>query len=163
MRPVSVDDRGPEPGESPKARHDRELIELLNELRVALPGVQVLFAFLLAVPFANGWKNVTPFQRDVFFVAFIATGVSSALLIAPSAYHRLRFRTADKGRIVAISNVLAIVGLFFLAVSIAAVTLLVTDYIFEKTTAIATTTVLSLVFVALWYGLPLSGWLRDRR
>jgi hypothetical protein len=160
---VSEDDRGPEPGESPKARHDRELIELLNELRVALPGVQVLFAFLLAVPFANGWKNVTSFQRDVFFVAFIATGVSSALLIAPSSYHRLRFRTADKGRIVAISNGLAIVGLFFLAVAIAAVTLLVTDYIFEKTAAIAATAALSLVFVALWYGLPLYGWTRERR
>jgi hypothetical protein len=160
---VSEDDRGPEPGESPKARHDRELIELLNELRVALPGVQVLFAFLLAVPFANGWKNVTSFQRDVFFVAFIATGVSSALLIAPSSYHRLRFRTADKGRIVAISNGLATVGLFFLAVAIAAVTLLVTDYIFEKTAAIAATAALSLVFVALWYGLPLYGWTRERR
>ena len=156
------DDRGAEPGESPKARHDRELIELLNELRVALPGVQVLFAFLLAVPFANGWKNVTSFQRDVFFVAFVATALSSALLIAPSAYHRLRWRVEAKGRIVRIGNVLAIVGLLFLAVSISAVVLLVTDYIFEKTAAIATTAALALVLVTLWYGLAVWAWARDR-
>jgi hypothetical protein len=148
--------------ETPQQRYNRELIELLNELRVALPGVQVLFAFLLAVPFANGWKNVTSFQRDVFFVAFVATGLASALLIAPSAYHRVRFRARDKERLVLISNGLALVGLLFLAVSIAAVTLLVTDYIFEKTTAIATTAALSFVFVVLWYGLPLYGWARDR-
>src|SRR2546423_8150637 len=83
---------------------DRELIELLNELRVALPGVQVLFAFLLAVPFANGWSRVTEFQKDVFFIAFIATAVSSALLIAPSAYHRLNWRKEDKGEIVEAGN-----------------------------------------------------------
>src|SRR5262245_41848116 len=119
--------------ETPKQRHDRELIELLNELRVALPGVQVLFAFMLAVPFANGWKNVTPFQKDVFFVAFISTALSSAFLMAPSAYHRLRWRVEDKGRIVRISNRLMIIGTAALAVSISAVVLLVADYIFDRT------------------------------
>jgi hypothetical protein len=153
-------DRGPQPDESPKERHDRELIELLNELRVALPGVQVLFAFLLAVPFAQGWKTATDFQKDVFFVAFLATAVSSALLIAPSAYHRLRWRVEDKGRIVRISNRLSIAGLFFLAVSIMSVVLLVTDYIFDKTTAIATTIALGVVFAALWYGLATWAYLR---
>jgi hypothetical protein len=154
-------DRGPEPGESPKARHDRELIELLNELRVALPGVQVLFAFLLAVPFAQGWKHVTAFQKDVFFIAFLATGVSSVLLIAPSAYHRLGWRAEDKGRIVEASNKLTIAGLFFLAVAIAAVVLLVTDYIFDKTTAIATTAGIGVVFVVFWFVLPLVGRVRS--
>jgi hypothetical protein len=144
-------------GESPKQRHDRELIELLNELRVALPGVQVLFAFLLAVPFAQGWKRITAFQKDVFFVAFLATAVSSVLLIAPSAYHRLGWRAEDKGRIVEASNKLAIAGLLFLAVSIAAVVLLVTDYIFNKTTAIATTAGIGAVFAVFWFVLPLAG------
>jgi len=153
-------DRGPQPGETPKQRHDRELIELLNELRVALPGVQVLFAFLLAVPFAQGWQRVTAFQKDVFFVAFVATAVASALLIAPSAYHRLRWRVEDKGRIVRISNRLAIAGLFFLAVSIEACVLFVSDFIFDRTLAIVTTAALGLVFVALWYGLALFGYLR---
>ena len=155
-----LDDRGAEPGESPKQRHDRELIELLNELRVALPGVQVLFAFLLAVPFAQGWKNVTDFQKDVFFVAFLATAIASALLIAPSAYHRLRWRVEDKGRIVRISNRLTIAGLFFLAVSILSSVLLVTDYIFDKTFAIATTAALGVVFAVLWYGLAAWGYVR---
>jgi hypothetical protein len=148
--------------ESEKERHDRELIELLNELRVALPGVQVLFAFMLTVPFANGWKRITPFQKDVFFIAFIATAVSSALLIAPSSYHRLRWKVEDKGRIVRISNRLTIAGLLALAVSIATVVLLVADYIFGRTTAIATTVAITFVFAALWYGLPLYGRLRSR-
>jgi hypothetical protein len=154
------EDRGAQPGESPKAQHDRELIELLNELRVALPGVQVLFAFLLAVPFAQGWKNVTEFQRDVFFIAFLATAVSSALLIAPSSYHRLRWRAEDKGRIVRISNRLTIAGLFALLVAIASVVLLVTDYILDKTSAIAATAAIATVFVVLWYGLPLYAYVR---
>jgi Family of unknown function (DUF6328) len=156
------DDLGAEPGESPKARHDRELIELLNELRVALPGVQVLFAFLLAVPFAQGWKRVTSFQKDVFFVAFIATAVSSALLTAPSAYHRLRWRVEDKGRIVHYSNRLMIAGLFCLAVSIDASVLLVTDYVFGTTKAVLTTVAVGLVFAAFWYGLALVSYLRHR-
>jgi hypothetical protein len=154
------DDRGAQPGESPKQRHDRELIELLNELRIALPGVQVLFAFLLAVPFAQGWRNVTEFQKDVFFVTFVSAAVSLALLVAPSAYHRLRWRVEDKGRIVRISNRLTLAGLFALAVSIDATVLLVTDYIFDKTTAIATTVSLGVVFLVLWYGLALFGYLR---
>jgi Family of unknown function (DUF6328) len=153
-------DRGPQPNETPKQRHDRELIELLNELRVALPGVQVLFAFLLAVPFAQGWQKTTAFQRDVFFVAFLATAIASALLIAPSAYHRLRFRVEDKGRIVRISNRLTIAGLFFLAVSIESCLLLVTDYIFDRKKAIVTTAAYGIVLLALWYGLAAWGYLR---
>jgi hypothetical protein len=149
------DDRGPQPGESPKARHDRELIELLNELRIALPGVQVMFAFLLAVPFAQGWRRVTPFQRDVFFVAFVATALSSILLIAPGAFHRVGFRVEDKGRIVAVGNTLAIAGLAVLAVAIDAVVLLVADYIFDLTTAIITAVVFGVAFVTVWFAWPL--------
>jgi hypothetical protein len=147
----------PRSDESPKQRSDRELIELLNELRVALPGVQVLFAFLLAVPFAQGWKRVTAFQKDVFFVAFIATALSSVLLIAPSAYHRIGWRSEEKARIVAASNKLAIAGLFFLAVSIGSVVLLVTDYIFDRTIGIATTAGVVVVYALLWGVLPLAG------
>ncbi|HET8528361.1 MAG TPA: DUF6328 family protein [Gaiellaceae bacterium] len=146
--------------ESPKQRHDRELIELLNELRVALPGVQVLFAFLLAVPFSRGWPNVTGFQRDVFFVAFLGAAVSSVLLIAPSSIHRLGWRVADKEQIVRVSTALTIAGLAVLAVSIAAVVLLVTDYIFDRSTAIATTACVGGLFVATWYALAL--WVRAR-
>jgi hypothetical protein len=141
--------------ESPKERSNRELIELLNELRVALPGVQVLFAFLLAVPFARGWERVTAFQKDVFFAAFIATTISSIFLIAPSAFHRIGWRVTDKGRIVRASNGLTLAGLAFLALAIESVVLLVTDYIFERTTAIITTALLGAGFLIVWLALPL--------
>src|SRR5437763_10164360 len=101
----------PQDQETPKERADRELIELLNELRVVLPGVTVLFAFLLAVPFAKGWPKVTPFERDVFIVAVLATGVSIAFLTAPSSFHRLRFRQGHKDQLVRSGNVLAILGI----------------------------------------------------
>ena len=139
--------------ETPKERHDRELIELLNELRVALPGVQVLFAFLLAVPFARGWPKVTPFEKDVFFVSFMGGAVSSALLIATSSIHRIGWRVSDKGKIVRVGNVLTIAGLGALAVAIVAVVLLVTDYIFSRTTAIAASAAVAAVILANWYAL----------
>ena len=82
--------------ETRRQRVNRELIELLNELRIALPGVQVLFAFLLAVPFSNGYSRTTDFQRAVFLVTLIATAVSAAFFIAPTAYHRLHFRNQEK-------------------------------------------------------------------
>src|SRR3954447_21313153 len=146
--------------ETPKERHDRELIELLNELRVALPGVQVLFAFLLAVPFAQGWERVGDFQKDVCVVAFLAAGVSSALLIAPSPIHRIGWRVADKERIVAFSNVLTIAGLAALAVAITSSVLLVMEHVFSRATAVAVTAVIATLFVGLWGGLSL--WLRGR-
>ena len=118
---------------------NRELIELLNELRVALPGVQVLFAFLLAVPFANGWKRVTPFQRDVFFVAFLCTTAATALLIAPSAYHRLRWREHDKEHMLETANRLTIAGMAMLALAIWASVFLITDILFDLWEAVLVT------------------------
>jgi uncharacterized membrane protein YvlD (DUF360 family) len=121
----------------------------------------VLFAFLLAVPFSRGWPRVNDFQRDVFFVAFLGATVSSVLLIAPSSIHRIGWRVADKEQIVRVSTGLTIAGLGVLAISIAAVVLLVTDYIFDRTTAIATTASVGALFLAAWYALAL--WLRGRR
>jgi cation transport ATPase len=140
-----------DPDESPKERHDRELIELLNELRVALPGVQVLFAFLLAVPFARGWPRVSRFEKDVFFVSFLAAAVSSALLIATSSIHRIGWRVSDKEKIVRVGTFLTIGGIAALAVSIVAVVLLVTDYIFSRATAIVAAVGVAAVIVATWY------------
>ena len=134
---------------------DRELIELLNELRVALPGVQVLFAFLLAVPFASGWTRVTPLQRDVFFVAFLATAAASILLIAPSSFHRLRWREGDKERLLQTSNVLAIAGTVFLAIGMTAAVFLIADILFAAWWAALTTAVVAGGFAWFWYGLPL--------
>ena len=135
---------------------DRELIELLNELRVALPGIQVLFAFLLAVPFANGWERVTDLQRDVFFLAFIATAAASILLIAPSSYHRLRWREGDKEQMLRTSNRLAISGTVFLALGMTAVVFLIADILFHFWWAGLTTGIVAGAFAWFWYGLPLS-------
>jgi amino acid transporter len=149
--------------ETPKERADRELIELLNELRVVLPGVTVLLAFLLAVPFAKGWSRVTDFQRDVFIVAFLATAVAVALLTAPSSYHRLRFRQADKERMVRLGNRFAIAGIVASAVSLEAVVLLVIDFVLSLEAAIAATAVLGAVVLVLWYAVPLRAAVRARR
>ena len=143
--------------QAPDKRHDldRELIELLNELRVALPGVQVLFAFLLAVPFANGWTRVTDLQRDVFFVAFIATAAASILLIAPSAHHRLLWREGNKENMLRTANTLAIAGTVFLAIGMTAAVFLIADILFRAWWAALTTALVAGGFAWFWYGLPL--------
>jgi amino acid transporter len=147
--------------ESKEQRHNRELIELLNELRVALPGVQVLFAFLLAVPFANGFPKLERLDRDVFFAAFISTALSTVLLIAPSSYHRLRWRQHDKERMLRISNTLTIAGLFCIAVAISCTVFVITDFLFHRTWAATFTAVVGASFLGLWYGLPLGAAIRD--
>ncbi|MDQ2984744.1 MAG: DUF6328 family protein [Actinomycetota bacterium] len=134
---------------------NRELIELLNELRVALPGVQVLFAFLLAVPFAQGWQRVTDLQRDVFFIAFLCTAASSVLLIAPSAHHRLLWRQGDKEHILRTANAMAIAGSVFLALAMSGVVLMITDILFKTTWASVVTALSAATFGWFWYGLPL--------
>jgi amino acid transporter len=151
------------PQESKEDRHDRELIELLNELRVALPGVQVLFAFLLIVPFSNGFPKLSAFDRDIYFVAFIATAVSTVLLIAPSSYHRLRWRQHDKERMLVISNVLTIAGLAALAVAITATVFMLTDFVFHRAWAYVFNAIVAVLFLVFWYGLPLGAAIRDRR
>jgi hypothetical protein len=148
--------------ESPKQRHDRELIELLNELRVALPGVQVLFAFLLAVPFSSRFGKVSHFEKVTFFIALVATSVSSALLVATPSFHRLRFRVEDKDRIVTYGNLLAIAGFFALAVAMIAAVLTVASFLYGYTIGIATAASLAVVFFVLWYGLALRAYVRER-
>jgi hypothetical protein len=140
---------------------NRELIELLNELRVALPGVQVLFAFLLAVPFATGWQRVTDFQRDVFFVAFLCTAVATIMLIAPSTYHRLRWREHDKEHMLVTANRLTIAGSVFLAAAMVSVVLLITDLLFSLGWALLATVIIATAFAWFWYGLALSRAARD--
>ncbi len=141
--------------ESPTERVNRELIELLNELRVALPGVQVLFAFLLAVPFAAGFAKTNDFQRDLFFATLLATAVSSALLIAPSAYHRINFRERDKEQMLLTANALTIGGLFFLALAIIGAVALIADFIYGPAVPILCAGIGAVLFAGLWFVLPL--------
>ena len=140
--------------ESHSQRVNRELIELLNELRVALPGVQVLFAFLLAVPFAQGFADTTDFQRDLFFATLVSTAVASALLIAPSAYHRINFREKDKEQMLKTSNGLAIAGLVFLALSIVGAVALIADFLYSSTATVICAAVGAALFAAFWFVLP---------
>ena len=134
---------------------NRELIELLNELRVALPGVQVLFAFLLAVPFSQRFGETTALQRDTFMVALLSTLAGSVFLIAPSAYHRIRFRDGDKEALLQISNTFAIVGLVFLAIGMTSVVFLVTDMIFKGLFTAVVTALTAGLFALVWFVLPL--------
>jgi hypothetical protein len=150
-------DSGGGPDEDRTERVSRELIELLNELRVALPGVQVLFAFLLAVPFAQGFTRVTDFQRALFFVVMVLTALSAALLIAPSAWHRLRFRQQDKERILRASNKMSIAGLGFLALAMTGAVMLIADFIYSPTLTIISGALAAVVYGVLWYVLPLVG------
>jgi Family of unknown function (DUF6328) len=141
--------------ESTQEKAHRQLIELLQELRVALPGVQVLFAFLLTVPFTQGWARVTAFQQDLYFGTLLCSAAASAFLIAPSAIHRLDFEQGDKPRIVHISNVLAIVGLTFLAFAIVGVVVLISDVLYGGSIVIGFSIGIAAIFIVLWYGIPL--------
>jgi hypothetical protein len=152
----------PRDDETPKERADRELIELLNELRVVLPGVTVLLAFLLAVPFAKGWPKVTPFERDAFVVAFLASAVSVLCLTAPSSYHRLRFREGDKEHMVKVGSRLAIAGIAAFSVALEAVVLLVISYVLSEAAGIVAAASLAVAVGLLWYGLPLRAAARDQ-
>lgn len=142
--------------ENPRERLNRELIELLNEIRVALPGVQVLFAFLLAVPFQARFKQVSSFERDTYFATLSCAFISTAFMIAPSALHRLNFRRHDKQRIVDVSNTMIIAGIAFLGVALVGVMMLVGDYLFGSPAVVIAPAAGAVVLIALWAGLPLS-------
>jgi hypothetical protein len=146
--------------ESDKERIDRELIELLNELRVALPGVQVLFAFLLVVPFQQRFASVTEFQKTVYFVGLLCATAATILLIAPSANHRILFRARDKQQLLKLANALTIVGLAFLAAAVDCVVLLITDFLYGTETTVVVAALTALGFAALWYLVPLRRRLR---
>jgi hypothetical protein len=152
------DARSEDPGspeETEKQRVDRELIELLNELRVTLPGVQVLFAFLLIVPFSEGFASVSSAQRGWYFASFIATTSAAILLVAPATYHRIRFREGGKDRMLRTANNLAIAGMALLAVAIACAVFLVTDVLFSAWSASVVSAGLSAAMTWIWFGLPL--------
>jgi hypothetical protein len=142
-------------GTESKDRHDRELIELLNELRVALPGVQVLFAFLLTVPFSQRFVDLTSTQRNVYYIAVLCAATATAFLIAPSAFHRIQFREGDKEWLVKVSNWLAVVGLFFLACAVCFVVYLISDFVFGATITLVSSLGSVVLFSLLWFVLPL--------
>jgi hypothetical protein len=149
--------RHPETGrvESEQERVDRNLGELLGELRVALPGVQVLFAFLLVVPFNPRFSSATPFQEKLYMVTLVLSAAASAFLIAPSVHHRILFRQQDKEYVVVTANRLVLIGLGFLALAMIAAVVLVTDVVFGATMTTVVGVLVGVMFAVVWYVMPL--------
>lgn len=141
--------------ETSKERHDRELIELLNELRVLLPGTQVIFAFLLAVPFSDRFKEISTADRAIYFITLCSTAMSALLLIAPGAMHRLDFRLIDKGAMIKIATRLAIWGTVFVAISMVGALTFVTLLIYGETAAAVVAVVSAVLFTGGWFLMPL--------
>ena len=148
--------------ESEEERLDRNLNELLQGLRVALPGVQVLFAFLLVVPFQQGWADVTDFEKRIYYVTLLLTAAACVCLIAPTARHRMRFRELDKEWIVKSSNRLAIVGMACMGAAICGVLVLIGSVVYGDTAAVIAPAVVGAAMFWLWFGAPLVRELRDR-
>jgi hypothetical protein len=148
--------------ETKAERADRNMGELLQELRVALPGVQVLFAFLLVVPFNQRFPDITDFQKTVYFVTLLLTAAAAVCLIAPTAQHRVEFRRQHKEQILMMANRLAIVGLGFLAIAMTGAIMLITDLLYGSTTTVIVTVVVGLAFALLWYLVPVRRLVAER-
>jgi hypothetical protein len=159
-----ADDSETRRNETEMERLDRNLLELLNELRVALPGVQVLFAFLLTVPFTQRFADLTDAQERIYYITLLFTGVAAILLMAPSAHHRINFRRQDKAYIVFLANRLAIVGLGFLALAMSGVVWLITDLLYGATATVVAASATLVAFAVFWYAIPIVRRVRrDRR
>ncbi len=141
--------------ETEREQYDRNLVELMGELRVALPGVQVLFAFLLVAPFNQRFGTASQFDRKLYFATLLLTTLSSILLIAPTVMHRLTFRRGQKPYLVTASNRLVIAGMVVLSVAMTSAVGLVTHYLFGQTTAIITVALVLAAFALIWFALPL--------
>jgi Flp pilus assembly protein TadB len=140
--------------EDAKTRRDRELGELLQELRVAITGVQVLFAFLLSLPFTQRFDELDVTQHRVYFAAVLTAAMSSLLLIAPAANHRLLFREGLKEGLLRAANKVAIAGLLMLGAGIGLSLYLVTTMVFTTTLAVLVATAVGLLTLFVWFVFP---------
>jgi hypothetical protein len=152
LEEIGIDGRS----ETALERCDRNLVELLQEVRVAQTGVQILFAFLLSVPFTARFERLSDFQEIVYFGTLLAAGAAALLLIAPTSHHRIVFRLGDKEHLVRAANRLTIVGLVFVAFALIGAILLVSDFLFPGGVAIATTAAAALTCLTTWYVLPMA-------
>jgi Kef-type K+ transport system membrane component KefB len=143
--------------ESKGERLNRELMELLQELRVVIPGVQILLAFLLTAPFQQRFAQLPGSMRNAFFASIACPTLATAFLIAPSAHHRLRWRAGEKERLVRVGNQMAIIGTVFLAAAIVLALYVITDVLFTTDLAVITAIAALVVFAVLWYVVPWLG------
>ena len=149
--------------ETADERHNRQLTELLNELRVALPGVQMLFGFLLAVPFSQRFTAVSSHQRALYYAAFATAAGASVCFIAPTSFHRIVWQHGEKAVLLRISSSLAIAGTMFLAAAITSVMLFITSVLYGSAPAGLAAGLLLAALLVLWYALPLGLRLRASR
>jgi cation transport ATPase len=149
--------------ETRREQHNRELIELLNELRVALAGVTVLFAFLLTLPFSSRFEQLNGLQKNTLIFAFFAAASAIVTLVMPTAFHRIRWRHGDKEALLRTSNRLAVIGMFCLSVALTSVVLLFTELFFSEAVAISITVVFGAIIAGLWFVFPIARWARDDR
>jgi hypothetical protein len=138
-----------------REKQDRQLIELLNELRIALPGVQILFGFLLTVPFAQGFQRIDGVEKALFYATLLSTAMSTICLIAPSATHRLRFHQGDRPYVIETAHKYTIAGLVFLAIAIVLALVMITDVIYNGAAIYAFPVAISLMLVGVWFVRPL--------
>jgi hypothetical protein len=146
---------GPQPDESPKERVDRELGELLDEIRVILPGVEILFGFLIILPFSEGFHAITGYERVLYLASFLCVSAGLALCVAPTTYHRLRFRKGDKEYLLFLANRLVIGAAVLIALGIVLTVYLVVQRMLPSTLAAAIAAVNAGWFAWFWFGLPL--------
>ena len=140
--------------ETEKQRWDRNFADLLQELRVAQTGVQILFAFLLTLPFSNGFPKTTAFQKDTYFVALISAAFATAMIISPVAFHRALFRQGRKPELVRYAHRMATGGLACMLVSMVSSVLLITDFLTNIWVALILTGIAALFFLTFWAAVP---------
>jgi hypothetical protein len=141
--------------ETPAERLDRNTIELLNELRVAGTGIQVMFAFLLVVPFNTGWQHVDGFERTVYFVTLLIVATSAFLLMAPPVHHRILFRRGEKRFLVGLANDLAIAGMSLLALGFVGILILLSDVVLGGAAPVVIGALTAAFLTGLWFVLPI--------
>lgn len=153
-----------EPGtQAEDLKQTRQMNELLSELRIALPGVQVLFAFLLAVAFTDRFERATELQRATFFAVLVSTAAAAAFFIAPAAAHRLRFHGGDRTFLIEHASRMMIVGLAFMTLSMVGMVALVTEVMYGGTASAVTSAAVAALFVGLWFGVPIARGIRVQR
>jgi hypothetical protein len=150
-------------GQRSKEELDQEWGELVEEHRLAMPGVQVLFGFLLILPFQNRFRDLSTEQEYVYFSALLCATVAIVLLISPTAAHRIRWRAADKEVLLRRATRTAIAATVFMAAAMTGSVYLITDYLFGKPATAIVTAIVAALFAGFWYVLPVARRLRDTR
>lgn len=163
MRHKSPKKNLPDPEQRDQETLDRELDELIAEIRVVIPGVTVLLAFLLGLPFTKVFSDLIALQADVYFVAFLSTAIAVIFLLSGSAYHQVRGKPYSKGRLIKTTIRQMVSALILLSIALSAVVFLVTDLLFGTVTSVVVTSAIAVLIGWLWFALPMYRRIRNDR